>query len=151
MAGLGPHFTGSTPRLDPLLQQLLCRRGAAAVRRPAFEYPFADPGDNTRIDYQISDDGMKLRTSVVLAGRIGRDEAEEIERLFTGAWHKAVFEPAQFHLPDLTDLAADMWPLTGRQHHHVTRMAPTEAAADRRLPTSDQFVEIALGEPEWEA
>lgn len=149
MAGFGPYSAGSSSRLDPLLQQRLSRRGAAAVRKPAFEYPFADPGENTRIDYQISDDGMKLRTSVVLSGRIGRDEAEEIERLFSGKWHRAVFEPSHFHLPDLTDLAADMWPLSGRQYHHVTRMAPSDAAADRSLPTSDQFAEIALGHPGW--
>jgi hypothetical protein len=149
MAGFGPDLWKTVSPRDSLLERLLSRPRSTVERKPAFEYRADSPGDNTRIDYQISDDGMKFRTSVVLAGKIGKDEAEEMERLFRGTWYKAVFEPSAFHLPDLTDVAADRWPLSGRQHHHITGMSVTDAVADRRLPNADQFVDMALGERDW--
>lgn len=131
------------------LPELFGRERPKIEHRPAFEYREDRGGANTRIDYQLSDDGMKLRTSVVLAGRIGRDEAEELEHLFRGSWYRAVFEPLTYHLPDLTDQAAELWPLSGREHHHITRMSVTDNVADRLLPTAEQFVDMALAEPLW--
>jgi hypothetical protein len=129
--------------------QELRARAKTARRKNAFEYCGDTAGRNTRLDYQLSDDHVTLRTSVILSGRIGPEDAADIERILCGTWWKACFEPESLILPDLTEQVPNTAALTGRQHHHITRISFCDKKADGRLPTADQFVALATSPPSW--
>jgi hypothetical protein len=97
----------------------------------------AGEGANTRIHYQMSSGGRKLKEAdVVLAGRLGARDIETIKRAVEQG---GGFMPEDAGIPHIAELMPLSWSPSGDETHHISRIGFTSSKPSAGCLEAAQF------------